>query len=211
MPRRYSLGKRKDQKDATRDRIVAAAAELFRGQGATRTSFAQVAAAADVAPGTVRNHFPSTDDLAAAVAAYVMAMLKMPRAEVFDGVDDPARRVAALARAMAAYYERSQPWYRMADLDEQPPPAWAEARARYDAEFGALVRGALGPLAGDEEAVAVVTTFLGPAAVGGLWSPARSLEAAAALVATVLAPWLAGRPGSVAGADAAVTTRPPSG
>ena len=125
MPRRYDLGKRQDQKDATRDRIVAAAAELFRDQGAVRTSIAQVAAAADVAPGTVRNHFPTTDDLAAAVAAYVMVLLRMPGPEVFDGAAEPAERVAALAHAMGAYYERSAPWYGMPDLDDAPLPAWA--------------------------------------------------------------------------------------
>ncbi len=63
---------------------------------------------------------PSTDDLAAAVANDVMAMLRMPGPDIFDGVDGAPARVAALARAMAAYYERSQPWYRMAELDDRP-------------------------------------------------------------------------------------------
>jgi AcrR family transcriptional regulator len=192
VPRRYALGKRQDQKDATRDRIVAAAAELFRTQGATRTSFAQVAAAADVAPGTVRNHFPSIEELAAAVAAHVMAMLEMPGPEIFAGIDDPAARVAALARAMAAYYERSQPWYRMADLDDRPLSAWDAARARYDADYEALIREALGPLGADDDAVAVVAGLLDPGVFGALGRRGRSGTAAAELLGTLLAPWLAG-------------------
>jgi AcrR family transcriptional regulator len=193
VPRRYSLGKRKDQKDATRDRIVASAADLFRVQGATGTSVAQVAAAADVAPGTVRNHFPSTDDLAAAVAEHVMALLQMPGEEVFDGIDDPPARVAALARAMAAYYERSQPWYRMAELDDRPLAAWAAARARYDAEYDALVGAALGAFGDDEEAVAVVAGLLDPGVYGALARRGRSVTDYAVLIGTLLGPWLAAR------------------
>jgi len=193
VPRRYELGKRKDLKDATRDRIVASAAELFRLQGATRTSVAQVAAGADVAPGTVRNHFPSTDDLAAAVAAHVMSLLRMPGAEIFDGIDDSPGRVAALAMAMAAYYERSQPWYRMAELDDRPLAAWAAARTRYDAEFEALVCAALRTIGDDDEAVAVVAGLLDPGVYGALARRGRSATDAATLIGTLLATWLEAR------------------
>ena len=189
MPRRYTLGRRQDQKDTTRDRIVAAAAELFRVQGATRTPIAQVAAAADVAPGTIRNHFASTDDLAAAVAAEVMAKLRMPAPDIFDGVDGAPARVAALARAMAAYYERSQPWYRMAELDDRPLDAWSAARARYDAEYEALVRAALGPQAADA-VVAVVAAMLEPGVFVALAGRGRSMGGAADILGQVLAPWL---------------------
>ncbi len=192
MPRRYTLGKREDQKAATRDRIVAAAAELFRVQGATRTSMAQVAAAADVAPGTIRNHFASTDDLAAAVANDVMGRLRMPGPDIFDGVDGPPARVTALARAMAAYYERSQPWYRMAELDDRPVEAWNAARARYDAEYEALVRAALGPRAADD-VVAVVAAMLDPRVFVALGGRGRSMVGAADILGEVLAPWLEAR------------------
>lgn len=190
MPRRYTLGKRQLEKEATRDRIVAAAAGLFRVQGATHTSIPHVAAAADVSPGTVRNHFPTVDDLAAAVARHVMALLRMPGDEIFDGTRGPAARVAALARAMAAYYERSQPWYRMAEFDERPLQAWAEARARYDAEYDALVRTALGPLGRDDAVVAVVAGMLDPAVFGALARRGHTATAAADLLGALLAPWL---------------------
>jgi len=191
VPRRYSLGKRKGQKDATRGRIVAAGAELFRVQGATRTSIAQIAAAADVAPGTVRNHFPSTEDLAAAVAEHVMDLLRMPAADIFDGVDEAPARVMRLARAMADYYERSQPWYRMADLDDRPLAAWAAAQARYDAEYLSLVRSALGPRRDDETVVAVVAGLLDPGIFGALARRGHAGNDAAALIGELLALWLA--------------------
>ena len=190
MPRRYDLGKRQDQKDATRDRIVAAAAELFRDQGAVRTSIAQIAAAADVAPGTVRNHFPTTDDLAAAVAAYVMVLLRMPGPELFDGAAEPAERVAALAHAMGAYYERSAPWYGMPDLDDAPLPAWAAARASYNAEYEALVRTALGPLGHDDSIVRVVAAMLDPSLFGSLTRRGYTTNDAADLIAELVTSWL---------------------
>ena len=189
MPRRYTLRKRQDQKAATRDRIVAAAAELFRVQGVTRTSMAQVAAAADVAPGTIRNHFATTDDLATAVANDVMARLRMPAPDIFDGVDGAPAKVAALARAMAAYYERSQPWYRMADLDDRPVDAWIEGHARYEAEYEALVRTALGPGAPDD-VVGVVAAMLHPGVFVALGGTHSSMVDAADTLGRVLAPWL---------------------
>lgn len=193
MPRRYTLGKRTSQIDATRTRIVEAAAELYRDQGAGRTTVAQIARAADVAPGTVRNHFGSTEALAEAVAAHVMAALRMPGPETFADRREVPDRVDALAHAMAAYYERSQPWYRIERLDDRPLQAWADARASYDAAFDALVREALGPLASDPDAVAVVAAFLDPGVLGGLWSRGRSMDTAATLVSDVLRPWLEGR------------------
>ena len=189
MPRRYTLTKRLDQKAATRDRIVAAAAELFRVQGVTRTSMAQVAAAADVAPGTIRNHFASTDDLATAVANDVMARLRMPGPEIFDGVAGAPARVTTLARAMAAYYERSQPWYRIPELDARPVEAWTEGRARFEAEYDALVRTALGPGATDD-VVAIVAGMLGPGVLASLGGNANSMVSAADILGKVLAPWL---------------------
>jgi AcrR family transcriptional regulator len=177
----------------TRTRIVDAAAELYRVQGATRTTIARIARAADVAPATVRNHFPALDDLAAAVADRVMTELRMPGPETFDGIAAVPDRVAALARAMAGYYERSQPWYRMDQLDDRPLAAWAEARGRYEADLEALVRTALGPLGGDEEAVALVGAVIDPGLFGVHQRRGRGLDDAAVLVGGLLGPWLTQR------------------
>jgi AcrR family transcriptional regulator len=146
-----------------------------------------------VAVGTVRNHFPTIDDLAEDVAAYVLAELRMPTSETFAGLDDVRSRVVALAGAMAGYYERSQPWYRMDQLDERPIQAWAEARARYEADLDALIREALGPSDADDESVAVVTALIGPGVFGVLLRRQEGFGDAADLIADVLAAWLASR------------------
>jgi len=58
MPRSYNLGRRAGPKAETRDRIVAAAMAIYRDHGMAAASNLAVARAADVAPATVRNHFP---------------------------------------------------------------------------------------------------------------------------------------------------------
>jgi hypothetical protein len=97
--------------------------------------------------------------------------------------------VGALAIAMAAYYERSQPWYRMDQLDERPVAAWAAARARYEADFDALVRGAVGPDA-DDETVAVVASFVSPSVLATLAARGMTMDEAGGLVGRVIGPWL---------------------
>lgn len=190
MPRTYTLGRRAEQFAQTHERILVAAIELYQERGVSRTTMQDVAGRADVAPGTVANHFRSAPDLARAVAERLLSDLQPPTASVFDGLEDPAARVARLARELAAFYERSEPWY----LVQRQEPAgfgdWSEAEARWYADLDALVRMALGPLAQDRDVVAVVSAALGPGLLIALRAGGRSYEAAAELVAELLGPWL---------------------
>jgi AcrR family transcriptional regulator len=56
-------GLRERKKDARRERIVAAAIDLFEEQGFDAVRVVDVARAADVSPGTVYNYFPTKEDL----------------------------------------------------------------------------------------------------------------------------------------------------
>ena len=58
---------RKEQKEATRLRLLQAALEVFSGRGIVKTTTAEVAKAAKVAHGTVFVHFASREDLITAV------------------------------------------------------------------------------------------------------------------------------------------------
>ncbi len=57
------MNKRQAQKQLTREKIIAAAKEIFVKKGITRTATAQIAEAAGVAHGTLFLHFPSKDSL----------------------------------------------------------------------------------------------------------------------------------------------------
>ena len=55
MPRPYRLGERAGQVQATRERIVEAAIDLYAEVGASKATLRDVGIRADVAPNTLRN------------------------------------------------------------------------------------------------------------------------------------------------------------
>lgn len=190
MPRRYTLGKRAGQKAATRQRILDAAATLYQERGVSQTTIPEVARRADVAPGTVLNHFASADALARAVVDGVVGSLQFPSPAMFDGLTAVSDRFARLSRDLFAFYERSESWYRVYAMEPAGVPAWAEAEATFYAAFDGLIRAALGPLAGDEPTVAMVSTMLGGGAYSTLRARGLSTSEIARLVIDVLSPWL---------------------
>ena len=193
MPRKYALGKRAIQRADTRRRIIDAALALYQERGVSATTMQDVARRADVAPGTVANHFGSSAALATEATRTILADLRMPTPDLFDGVDQLSDRIRVLVRELAAFFERSEPWYRVSQREPTDVEFWAEAEARYYGELNALVRAALGPLATDADAVAVVSAVLGTWVIGTIQATGRSAETAVALVSDVLATWLATR------------------
>ncbi len=87
-----------------RERLIEAAKQLLYEQGVERTTLAEVAAAADVAPGNVYYYFKTKDDLvAAAIAAHgddVHATLAS-----LDAHRTPKARLRALVRMLVARSE----------------------------------------------------------------------------------------------------------
>jgi AcrR family transcriptional regulator len=62
--KKRTTGKRAQTKEATKQRIVAAALELFQSRGFDRTTTKQIAQKARIAEGTVFNYFPTKEDIA---------------------------------------------------------------------------------------------------------------------------------------------------
>jgi AcrR family transcriptional regulator len=150
MPRPYDLGRRAAPKADTRARIVAAALEIYRDRGLAGASNLAIARAAGVAPATVRNHFPEPGGLARAVFEAVLAELRIPTSAIFDGLPGLADRVERLARELAAFYERSGPWWRVYEREPELIRAWGGGVDQYYADVESLMRGALGELSSDE-------------------------------------------------------------
>ena len=202
MPRQYSLGKRAGPKADTRGRIVAAALEIYRDRGMAAASTRAIARAADVAPATVRNHFPN--GLAGAVFDAVLAELRPPGPEILDGIDDLAGRLRRLAFELAAFYERGQPWWRAYEREPELIEAWSGGLDGYYADIEALMRAALGPLGNDEMSIAVVAAVIGPPAFFAFRARGLSSEKAADLCVELALPWLEARPPE-AGGNPAIT------
>jgi AcrR family transcriptional regulator len=92
---------RKRDRDATRARIVDAARDLFVEQGYARTTIAEIALAADVAPQTVYWAFGSKAGLVREIrGAWFASARTSERMDQVLAIDDPAARLDAFAGFM---------------------------------------------------------------------------------------------------------------
>jgi AcrR family transcriptional regulator len=194
VPRRYTLGKRGDAMTETRDRIVAATLRIYREQGIAAATIPAVARAADVAPATVRNHFPAPGDLADAAAAAILEETRMPDATIFLGARGPIERVERLLVEVAAFFERSTGWWEVREADRAAGNAWAAPEAAYERRIAALIRAAVEPLDEDPSVVSVVGAVLVHVYFAAR-STGRSSEAAIEIERALLLPWLTARLG----------------
>jgi len=193
MPRRYSLGRRAAPKAETRDRIVAAALAIYRDHGLAGASNLAIARAADVAPATIRNHFPDPGDLTRAVFAAMLTAIEIPTPAIFDGLQTMRDRVTRLARELASFYERSEPWWRAYEREPELINAWAGGVDQYYADIERLMRAALGDLGSDDRSVAVVASVIGPPTFFALRARGLSSDEAVDLCLELARPWLEAR------------------
>jgi AcrR family transcriptional regulator len=174
----------------TRAAIVRAALELIRTGGLRAASVPAIARAADVAPATVRNHFPDQPAMLVEVGDLILQDLALPDSEILDGLDTTADRVTRLAHELVAFYGRGQEWWFVFTADAAMSPAFERTRTAYEARFDQLVRESLGSLAADPAAVAMVGSVIGPplhyALIGRGLAADEVVEASLAM----LLPWL---------------------
>lgn len=190
MPRPYNLGRRAAPKADTRSRIVAAALELVREHGMAGASNLAIARAADVAPATVRNHFPQPADLSHAVVEAMLAEIRVPTPAILDGLTSIDERVERLAVELAAFYVRSEPWWAIYEREPEMISAWGGGVASYYADLDRLMRDALLELGTDERSVAVVAAVIGPPAFFALRARGMAEDEAVRLCLELALPWL---------------------
>ena len=169
--RSYTLGKRADTSAQTRQRVIEAAAALYRELGVASTTIRAVAERADVSRGTIVHHFGSADGLLGAVLDFVVDALELPDDRLFDGLDQRDARIRAFVAAMIAFQERSADWWSTFEGHMQRPEL-QDREARYWAALRRLQAAALGPdLEDDPLANALLTSVIHPATVGTfLWA-----------------------------------------
>jgi AcrR family transcriptional regulator len=190
--RAYALKKRAESKDATRDRIVAAAVALHEEVGPKETTISAIAERAGVQRLTVYRHFPDETAMFHACTSHWLSLNLPPSADAWNGIADPNARCHAALRALYRYYRRTQRMWSLSHRDEDAVPAMQGPMARFrqylDSIHADLVRG-LAPSQRSRDAVATTlrhalrfTTWASLAADG------RRDDAAANLVMD----WLAG-------------------
>src|SRR5688572_6565699 len=193
MPRRYDMKGRAQLVSATRQRIVEAAIELFTERGRSLTTLRDVGERADVAPGTLRNHFRSRDALEAAVVERLTDEAWLPPLAMFDGARSMDERIHRLLDETGMFLDRAARLYRMWLREPMLDGVWAEAGARYGAHWEELMKRALGPLASDEASMTVLRATSQPAFFDALRAGARPTAQAAELAAELILPWLKAR------------------
>lgn len=193
LPRPYRLGQRAVQLEATRERIVEAAVELYTEHGISATTMSAIGQRADVAPGTLRNHFASRDDLERAMVERLTAEAPLPEISIFDGARTIEERIGRYLSVTGRFLDQSARLYRMWLRERMLTPAWTDAGARYGARWDELMRAALGPLADDEEARAILRAASQPDFFEGVRAGIRTTDEASALITEVLVPWFRSR------------------
>lgn len=122
-----------------RDAILSAAEALFGERGIAAVSIDEIALAADLAKGTVYNHFADKDALAAEIAAQARADGEARVTEVNAGIADPIRRtirgMLVFARFAWERPERARAMMRL-NAAAADPEAPINAGVRADIELG---------------------------------------------------------------------------
>lgn len=193
MPRAYRLGERAAQVEATRERILDAAIELYMSVGISAATMREVGIRADVAPGTLRNHFASRDELDRAMVERMASAVTLPDVSIFDGASTIDERLARVIRAGGIFIEEARPLYRMWLREPMLTAPWRERGAEYGARWEELMRQALGPMADDDEAMGVLRAIIHPEFFDSIRAGQRSREEASALITAVVTPWFTSR------------------
>jgi AcrR family transcriptional regulator len=193
MRRRYRMRERAAQVTATRDRIVDATIALYTDVGISATTLRAVGVRADVAPATLRNHFPTRNDLDLAIIQRLTAGVVLPDRSIFDGAASLRERLSRLIQAGGTFTDDASRLFRMWLREPMLTAPWIEQGAKYGAMWDELIREALGPLADDTEAITVLRAVIHPVFFQSVRGGTRSTDQAAALVTAVVSPWFAAR------------------
>jgi AcrR family transcriptional regulator len=178
---------------ATRERIIEAAVELYAELGISATTMSEIARRADVAPGTLRNHFRSRDDLDRAMVERLTDEAPLPELSIFDGARSIEERLERLLRVTGRLFDQIVRIQRMWLQERLLTAVWTETGAAYGARWEQLIRVAPGSLADDLDALALIRAVLEPSFFDRVRGGTRSTDEVSALIAAAITPWFAAR------------------
>lgn len=164
MARNYRMRKRAEDRDATRERIVAATMLVHDEKGVAPATFSEIAKRAGVGVATVSRHFPTPGDLVRACGAHVWEEMRPPTPDtagaVFAGADTTRERLSRLVGELDAFYERGAHRLSLAARDRDLVPELEQFLQAVDAGVAAMVREALKPAGPSERVVAVAIAMM---------------------------------------------------
>jgi AcrR family transcriptional regulator len=163
MPREYTMRKRADDWQKTRERILQATMQLHDEQGVAPTTFSDIAKRAGLGQATLYRHFPTLGDLVQACGGHVWQEMRPPTAEaapaVFAGLTGSAERLEKLVEEIDAFYRRGALRLGLAGRDRELIPALDHFLGAVEAGVEAYVREALAPSRPPKNTVDLVTAM----------------------------------------------------
>lgn len=163
-PRRYDMGRRRQDVDTTRRRIVDAAIRLHARQGAAGTRWDEIAAGAGVSRATVYHHFPSLEELIPACAKVAFDLAQVPGPEearaAFAALPTTRERLDFFIRESCRCYAAGADWLRAAWRERDLVPAMGRAVGRFHAALAVLLDAVLQDAALSPERRAVIAALV---------------------------------------------------
>lgn len=192
-PRAYTLRKRADTAEATRRRIVDAAAAVYRDVGVQRATVSAVATRADVSRGTVLHHFGDLEGLLGAVLEVAIEEVRYPDVSIFEGAATTEDRLRRYVDAMVRFTARSQGWWEVFAQGMGTVPALRDAEAAFYEAVVTVQAAALGPLASDERLSRALGALVDFGTLGSLTRAGFDLEATIELLGDLVVDLARGR------------------
>ncbi len=174
-PRTYNQDRRAESAAATSLRIRVAARSLYRELGISGTTTAAIAKRADVARGTILNHFGSADGLLEAVLDDVAITMDIPDARIQDGVDAEPDRIRRYVDSMFRFYVRSEEDWPAFARDMEHPVLQKRAAVYYETA-ARLFEATFRDLAADRVVAAATRAYVNYAPLHDLRAAGLNLE-----------------------------------
>ncbi len=122
VARRYTLKRRAERQEATRQRIVEAAVALHQSVGMARTTVTDIAERAGVGRLSVYRHFPDALTLGRACSGLYWERNPLPDPTPWRAVDDPHERLRRALRESYAYHRGTEAMMTRAFADAADSP-----------------------------------------------------------------------------------------
>jgi hypothetical protein len=133
-----------------------------------------------------------------------------PERSNFDGSASIEERLERLLHAAGTFIDKAQRIYRMWLREPMLTGPWAEKGAEYGARWTELMRTALGPLADEGEAMAILRGVLEPTFFDNVRGGTRTTGEAANLITSALVGWFTAREAAALAAGSDGSGRQPS-
>ena len=158
---------------------------LYLERGVTGTSIQAVAERADVARGTVVNHFGGTDGLLEAVLDRAAEEVDIPGPDLLAGAQSLEERIRRFVDLTYRFFERGTDWWQIFYREIELPAVKARERQYYETS-AALYGAAFREVAADPKVAGAVRAFVDYGPLHALRATGLTLEESIDIVADAL-------------------------